>query len=419
VVHLTILTAPLVANPGLPLPSAPIVELRDQAGQAVRTAGIVVTASVSTGTLSGTTVVYTDAQGRARFTDLTLDGTIGKVELHFTCCGLAPVSRSLSLSLIEPSIQRQSPNSMTGYAGDTLSPGPRVLLTDERKQPRAGATVRWEFDSSAVRAPVTVVTGADGIATLPSFQFGDLPSATSVTAIDVATGKSVDYTLQATVRGKVYLQDTISIVGAGEAVTLPPVSVYDELTDPVLGALVRYRVTSGDGVLSTAEAHTDADGVAEPVTLSTTSRGSTTIEIIAVGYSERPILQSVFAVDPPLSVEYASPCELDCITSFNFTRPLMDGPAWNMDVFFKVRVRDATGPVPGYPISLAKDSAAPYFWVDMDGLEFLTPEKAPLVTDAMGVALLAWRLPQAIGTYSFTMSGPLMDTPWSYTATVE
>ncbi|HEX6992004.1 MAG TPA: hypothetical protein VF151_08965, partial [Gemmatimonadales bacterium] len=185
------------------------------------------------------------------------------------------------------------------------------------------------------------------------------------------------------------------------------------------GALVRYRITSGEGALSMTEAYTGSDGWTEPVTLTTSSRGSTTIEMIAVGYSRQPIVRSQLAVVPPLSFEYAGPCEPGCPAAFDFTWPLASGPAWTMDVFFQIGVRDAIGPVPGYEITLTKDPAAPYFWVDDYDYEAATPEQKRVVTDPTGLAWLAWRLPQAAGSYHFTMGGPMIATPWTYTATVE
>jgi hypothetical protein len=416
---LAIISAPWHANLGLPLPVKPIVELRDATGRPALTPGIAITVSISTGQLSGTTTVATNAQGRAIFTDLSIDSISGETELRFSCCGLAPVSRTLSLSLASASIARVDPEVIQGFAGSTLSSRPGVLLRDERQKPRAGAGVRFEFDSMAALPAFSVTTDTNGVATLPSFQFPDLPSSTALRAIDSATGLFVTYSLVGTVRGAVYADSVLTAVRAGDVATLPRVGVYDEFTDPVAGALVRDRITSGEGALSMTEAYTGSDGWTEPVTLTTSSRGSTTIEMIAVGYSRQPIVRSQLAVVPPLSFEYAGPCDPGCPTSFNFTRPLVSGPARSMDVYFEVRVRDAIGPVPGYVITLAKDPAAPNFWVNSFDFEARTPEELPLVTDPTGLAWLAWRLPQAAGSYHFTMGGPMIATPWTYTATVE
>ena len=415
---IAIISAPFFVTIGHALSTQPVVELRDQDGRALAVAGIGITASVSRGTLSGTTTMQTDKQGRATFSDLVINGIAGQSELRFSCCRQVTVSSSLSL-LGEGPILRLDPEILSGFAGATLSPGPRVLLRDERGLPRVAGAVRFEFDSAAALPAFSVTTDTSGVATLPSFQFPDLPSSTQLRAIDSATGLSVTYSLLGTVRGRAYSDSTVTIVTAGEVVTLPRIGVYDELTDPVAGALVRYRIASGDGALSTAEAHTDADGRTDPVTLSTSSRGSTVVEMVAVGYSPRPILASVIAVVPPLSFEYAGPCDPGCPASFDFTWPLASGPAWTMDVFFQIRVRDAIGPVPGYSISLAKYPAAPYFWVDNWDFEARIPEELPLITDSTGLAWVAWRLPQAAGAYSFTMGGPMIDTPWTYTATVE
>ncbi|HET7111424.1 MAG TPA: hypothetical protein VFI41_11140 [Gemmatimonadales bacterium] len=415
---IAIISAPFFVTVGHALSTQPVVELRDQNGRALAVAGIGITASVSKGTLNGTTNVQTDQRGRATFTDLVVDGIAGQSELRFSCCRQVSASSSLSL-LGDGPILRLDPEVVTGFAGATLSPGPRVLLRDEGGLPRVAGTVRFEFDSATTLSPVSVVADTSGVATLPSFQFPDLPSSTRLRAVDVATGVSVTYSLVGTVRGRAYPDSMVAAVTAGDDLTLPRIGVYDDATNPVAGALVRYRIASGDGALSTTEAYTGIDGWTGPVTLSTSSRGTTVIEMVAVGYSGQPILDPVIAVVPPLSFEYAGPCEPGCPASFDFAKPLESGPAWTMDVLFHIGVRDAIGPVPGYEITLTKDPAASYFWVDDYDYEAATPEQKPIVTDSTGLAWLAWRLPQAVGSYHFTMGGPMIDTPWTYTATVE
>jgi hypothetical protein len=418
---LAIISAPWHTKLGLPLPVKPIVELRDVTGRPVLTPGIAITASISTGQLSGATTVVTNAQGRAIFTDLSIDSISGKTELRFSCCGLAPATRTLSLSLGSASISRLEPEVVKRIAGLTLSPGPRVLLRDEREKPRAGTTVRFEFDNTAALPAVSVSTDTNGVAALPTFQFPDLPSSTQLRAVDVATGKSVSYILTAITQGAAYLRRPTTTVGVGDVVTLPRVAVYDDATDPIAGALVRYRIASGDGTLSTAEVHTDADGLTEPVTFSTGSRGQTSIEIVAVGYSSEPIAASVFAFVPPLNFEYAGSCDPGCPASLNFSWPVNGDPVWGMDVHLWVRVRDATGVIPEYVVNLVGDPGALLLMEDDSGFDYYPPlsESEPLVTNADGIARLIWRLPRVAGTYHFTMSGPSIDTPWTYTATVE
>lgn len=418
VASLAVISAPDLALLGVPLTTLPVVELRDEAGQALPLSGVAITASVSSGTLSGTTSVMTDAQGRAKFTDLAVDGAVGETELRFTCCGLAPAERTLSLQLGEASIERLNPEVLSGIAGEVLSPGPSVRVMDERHRIRTGATVRFEFDGAFGLEPVSVTTDDNGIATLPSFQLGDLPSSTDVNVVDVASDKSVHYALVGTVRGNAYTLDrTFAAVEMGGSVTLPRIRVTNG--EPVADALVRYRVASGDGVLSGAEVHTDADGWTPPVTMTTSSRGKSVVEAVAVGYSLAPVSASVVAVSPPVVLEYAGPCTAGCPSSLDFTLSFADEASWGTYVPFLLRVRDAVGTVPLYQLDLSATSASTAFWTDLGPWPYVIPDEGPAQTDANGVVYFNWSLPHSTGAYSFTIGGQMIGSPWTYTATVE
>jgi hypothetical protein len=418
VASLAVVSAPDLALLGVPFTTLPVVELRDDAGQPLLSSGVAITASVSSGTLSGTTSVLTDAQGRAKFTDLAVDGSAGQTELRFSCCGLTPAVRTLSLILGEASIERIDPEVITGLAGETLNPGPSVRVMDERHKVRTGAEVRFEFEGTVALPPVSVTSDGNGIATLPAFQLADLPSSTNVRAVDVASGKSVHFALVTTVRGNAYTLDkTFAAVGMGGSVALPRVRVTDG--EPVADAIVRYRVASGDGVLSETEVHTGTDGWTGPVTLTTSGRGKTVVEAVAVGYSLAPIATSVVAISPPLVLEYAGPCTTGCPSSLDFTVSFADEASWGTYVPFQIRVRDAGGTVADYQLDLSAVSAGTSFWADAGPLPYTIPDEAPAVTGADGVVSFNWSLPHSLGSFGFTIGGPMISSPWTYTATVE
>jgi len=97
---LAIGTAPTTAGlNGVPLLQQPVVQLQDGAGNAVRQAGVVITAvsSTSLATLgiatggTGSLSVTTDAEGRAAFRDLTLTG-FGAAAIVFSAPGYASVT---------------------------------------------------------------------------------------------------------------------------------------------------------------------------------------------------------------------------------------------------------------------------------------------------------------------------------------
>lgn len=424
VAALAIVNFPEAARLGMPLTTLPIVELRDKHGRAIPTTGITVTASISSGSLSGTTAVVTDVRGRARFTDLAVAGEPGPTELRFSCCGLPSAVHALSLSLGEISVERIGSEVITGIAGTTLTPGPGVRVKDERAQPLTGAPVRFEFDDSIGHPPEMAVTDAQGVAALPSLTFGDLPVGTSLRAIHVASGKAVSYDLEPTVHGSAYTTDVrFTAVAAGGTATLPRILVTDG--GPVAGAVVRYRVTAGDGVLSRAEVQTGADGLTELVTLSTSSRGMTQVEAIAAGYSRYAVASAVAAVVPPVHFEYAGPCDVGCPATFNFTWTAPSDAMISPFVDFRIRVRDAEDIVPLYQFTLTAPPQAGSFFGDYGNEGFLgpwpyeIPSEAPLRATGDGVASFSWRIPAAPGSYSFTLGGPMIATPWTYTATVQ
>ena len=97
---------------GRRLPVEPVIQLHSRDGDRLELAGVVVNATLSAGSLAGTTSVETDSRGRAVFTDLTIDGAEGEIELRFSCCsGPATV---LSVVVELPQVQ----------AGADLYPAP-------------------------------------------------------------------------------------------------------------------------------------------------------------------------------------------------------------------------------------------------------------------------------------------------------
>jgi hypothetical protein len=90
------------AKSGVPLLNQPVVRLMDSSGNAVTTAGVVVTVTIATGngTLTGATTT-TVAGGTATFSGLTINGTAGTVTLNFKSPGYATLSSGqIVLSLV-------------------------------------------------------------------------------------------------------------------------------------------------------------------------------------------------------------------------------------------------------------------------------------------------------------------------------
>jgi hypothetical protein len=80
------------AQSGVAFATQPVVQLRDSTGAAVAQSGIAVIASIASGggTLGGTSTATTDANGVARFSNLSIRGTVGVRTLMFTSGLLTP-----------------------------------------------------------------------------------------------------------------------------------------------------------------------------------------------------------------------------------------------------------------------------------------------------------------------------------------
>jgi VCBS repeat-containing protein len=82
------------AESGVPFDRQPVIQLRDGSGHDLHTTGVEVHASIGSGggSLSGGTVLPTDADGRANFSDLAISGDPGQHTLSFSASGYGSVT---------------------------------------------------------------------------------------------------------------------------------------------------------------------------------------------------------------------------------------------------------------------------------------------------------------------------------------
>jgi hypothetical protein len=153
--RLAILTQPSqTAQVGTPFGRQPVIQVRDGQGNDVAQSGVPVTAAIAlgAGTLGGTATRSTDAQGRATFTDLQINGAAGAHTLIFAAAGYTSVTST--------SINVQKASTTTTIASDL--PDPSVL--------NAAVTVTVRVTSSAgTPTPTgTVQVSASGTETCPA-----------------------------------------------------------------------------------------------------------------------------------------------------------------------------------------------------------------------------------------------------------
>jgi len=155
---------------GVPLLVQPQVQVTDNSGTPVPLSGLPVTAELATGSgnLSGTLTYSTDANGTARFTDLSITGPVGSYTLQFSAAGLTAVL-SDPVTIVKPAatlaITTQPPSA--ALDGEVFDPSvqPVVEARDEGGAPAAGVTVTAAIDAGggALEGTTAVSTDANGL----------------------------------------------------------------------------------------------------------------------------------------------------------------------------------------------------------------------------------------------------------------
>jgi hypothetical protein len=104
---------------GVPFARPPVIQLADADGNSVPQAGVIVTATITSGagTLGGVTAVATADTGMAIFEDLSITGPVGEKTLTFSAPGLESATSTLNLTAGPAGI-------ILVYQGDNQSAAP-------------------------------------------------------------------------------------------------------------------------------------------------------------------------------------------------------------------------------------------------------------------------------------------------------
>jgi hypothetical protein len=155
---------------GVPLFVQPQVQVTDNSGNPVPQSGLPIAAELAAGSggLSGTLTYSTDANGTARFTDLSITGPLGSYNLKFSAAGL-PAVLSDPVTIVTPAaalaITTQPPSA--ALDGEVFDPSdqPVVLARDANGTPAAGVTVTAAIESGggALEGATAVSTDANGL----------------------------------------------------------------------------------------------------------------------------------------------------------------------------------------------------------------------------------------------------------------
>jgi hypothetical protein len=173
---------------GVSLAQQPVVEVRDANGNPVLAAGTSITAAIASGggTLTGTTTVATDADGRATFTDLAISGSVGDRTLSFSAGSLTPATSGTITLSAGPATQMaiNAGNGQSATGGTAVAVAPSVRVTDVNDNPVEGVSVTFAVASGdgTIDPTTPVATDANGIATVNSWTLGDTAGTNTLTA---------------------------------------------------------------------------------------------------------------------------------------------------------------------------------------------------------------------------------------------
>jgi alpha-tubulin suppressor-like RCC1 family protein len=283
-------TLPGSALSGVPLSVQPIIQLQDAAGQPVARRGVMVTATLGagTGSLTGTTGVRTEADGRAVFTDLAIAGPIGAKVLRFQATGLASVNAATIDLQAGPAtvLSIAGGNGQTAVAATVLPIAPQVLVADGAGNPVAGRVVTFQADSDAVISSGTATSDQNGIARIATWQLGSRPGVYTLKAESPGLqGSPVTFVATATndpdapfVQSGNGQQGVVG-VALGQAI----VARITQGGVPQAGVTLKFTVTSGGGSFDQTDVVTDANGRAQAIWTLGPAEGLNTATVSAVG----------------------------------------------------------------------------------------------------------------------------------------
>ncbi len=394
---------PPTAASGIALSPQPSVQLQDNFGNPVSSGGVLVGASVQSGsgTLTNATATTTTG-GLATFSGLTITGPANGVTLDFNSAGLNHIASSpITVGAGGPStIAISAGNNQTAAAGATVATAPSVLITDGAGNPVGGVPVT--FNATVGSGQVTgssTITNASGIAAVGSWRLGTTAGANALTATAGALSTTFSATAIAGPAAQLALITTPS-ASAQSGVPLtqqPTVQLQDQLGNAVAGSgtSITAAVLSGSGTLTNTTATTNASGLATFSGLTITGpAGSLSLEFMSGSLTH--------AVSSPITLSSGAPAAIAKQAGDGQTATVATAVA----IAPSVRVTDGTGnPVPGVPVTFTVASGG-------GGVT-----GSPATTNASGIATVgAWQLGSIAGANSLTATTGALSTTFTATS---
>lgn len=280
--------------------NAPVVKIADAKGKPMR--NLLVRWKVTSG---GGSVVNdssrTDGQGQANSGGWNLGTTAGVQTLTATLDGLPPVT--FTATAVPGPIAELTPVTTTfttTVVNQTVVPSPAVVAKDAYGNLVPGAQVVFALaQSQGTLVGETQATNAQGVATIASWQLGTVAGTQSLRA---TTPTAQAITISVTARpGPVTKlvaltqQDVPGVIATAVGAT-PTVRTADAFNNGVPNVPVTWTLGANSGAISTANALSDANGMATPgawvlgtATTQTLTASSSAVPGTTLAFTARPV----------------------------------------------------------------------------------------------------------------------------------
>lgn len=205
------------------LATQPAIQLSDAAGNAVAQADVAVTVTITSGggTVGGTTIATTDANGTATFANLSIGGSVGTRTLTFSSAGLSSIGAQVTTTAgSATTIAVNAGDNQSAPVGSTLQTSPSVKVTDADGNGVSGISVTFEVTSGGGSATgLTQSTDVTGVAKPTSWTLGSTLGTNTMTATAAGlTGSPVTLTATAAACSSrlLLVGQAVTVTAAGE-----------------------------------------------------------------------------------------------------------------------------------------------------------------------------------------------------------
>ncbi len=260
-------------------------------GNPIQGVGVTLSINSGSGTLGGTKMQTTGANGEATFNDLFINKPDNYTLAADAGGGLTTNSSSFTISAGSPKVAAFQQQPMNTQAGQTITPAITVLVSDGNSNTLQGVDVTLSVNSGGsgtLSGTATQTTDASGVATFSGLSI-NLPDTYTLKATASGGTNPTDISNQFTISPGAasvvaFVQQPMHTVVNRTITPAVTVQVTDSLANPIPGKKVTMSVASGPGTLSgTLTQTTDSTGTATWADLSLNQSATYTLKATVSG----------------------------------------------------------------------------------------------------------------------------------------